>query len=74
MPPKFWIIIIVKKIDQQSLENAYRLFESGDIHQIEIGSTKGLQQIHHYLFNGVYEFAGKIREQNISKGDRKSVV
>lgn len=57
----------MKKIDQQSLENAYRLFESGDIHQIEIGSTKGLQQIHHYLFNGLYEFAGKIREQNISK-------
>lgn len=58
----------MKKIDQQSLENAYRLFESGDIHQIEISSTKGLQQIHHYLFNGLYEFAGKIREQNISKG------
>lgn len=40
MPPNFGFIIIVKKIDQQSLENAYRLFESGDIHQIEIGSTK----------------------------------
>lgn len=58
----------MKKIDQQSLENAYRLFESGDIHQIEIGSTKGLQQIHQYLFGGLYEFAGIIREQNISKG------
>ena len=58
----------MKKIDQQSLENAYRLFESGDIHHIEIRSTKGLQQIHHYLFNGLYEFAGEIREQNISKG------
>lgn len=57
-----------KNIDKQSLENAYRLFESGDIHHIEIGSTKGLQQIHHYLFNGLYDFAGQIRELNISKG------
>lgn len=36
--------------------------------KLKLVSTKGLQQIHHYLFNGLYEFAGKIREQNISKG------
>ncbi len=59
----------MKKTDQQSLENAYRLFETGDIHQMEVGTTRGLQQIHRYLFQDLYEFAGVIREQNISKGN-----
>ncbi|MDI9366410.1 MAG: Fic/DOC family protein [Flavobacterium sp.] len=58
----------MKNIDKQSLENAYRLFESGAIDAIEIGTTKGLQQIHVYLFEGLYDFAGQIRKQNISKG------
>ncbi len=58
----------MKKIDEQSMENAIRLYESGDIHNIETGTTKGLQQIHHYLFNGLYDFAGSIRTKNIAKG------
>ena len=58
----------MKNIDKNSLENAYRLFESGAIEKLEIGSTKGLQEIHQYLFDGLYDFAGKIRTQNISKG------
>lgn len=59
----------MKGIDGKSLENAYHLFESDDIETIEIGTTKGIQQIHEYLFNGLYDFAGQIRTQNITKGN-----
>jgi len=58
----------MKNIDKKSLEYAYHLFESGDIDKIEIGTVKGLQQIHNYLFDGLYEFAGQIRSMNITKG------
>jgi cell filamentation protein len=58
----------VRNIDKQSIENAYRLFDTGDIEKIEIGTTKGLRQIHHYLFDNLFDFAGEIRTKNISKG------
>ncbi len=60
-----------QSIDQQSLEKAYQLFESGEIDEIEVGTIKGLQQIHAYIFGGLYDFAGEIRTQNISKGGFK---
>ena len=59
----------MKNIDKKSLENAYRLYDSGDIKTIEVGTLRGLQEIHLYLFDGLYDFAGKIRELNISKGN-----
>ncbi len=58
----------MKNIDKKSLENAFRLFETEEIYSIEIGTTKGLQDIHKYLFANLYDFAGKIRTLNISKG------
>lgn len=58
----------MRDIDKKSLEKAYKLFDSSDINNIEVGTLKGLQQIHKYLFDGLYDFAGEIRELNISKG------
>lgn len=61
-------ILEMKYTGKQSIEHAYRLFESGDIEKIEVGTTKGLQQIHAYLFDGLYDFAGQLRTMNIAKG------
>ena len=58
----------MKNTDKHSIEKAFKLFESGDIEKIEIGTTKGLKQINAYIFEGLYDFAGQIRSQNISKG------
>ena len=44
------------------------VFESGFIDNIEVGTAKGLQQIHGYIFGGLYDFAGQIRTLNIAKG------
>lgn len=55
-------------IDRLSLAKAKELFASGRIDAIEIGTTRGLQDIHSALFGGLYPFAGQIRTLNISKG------
>ena len=49
--------------------NAIKLFETGDINKFEVGTFKGLSQIHKYLFEDIYEFAGKVRTENISKSN-----
>lgn len=58
-----------KEIDQKSLEKAFNLYESNNIESIEIGTANGLLQIHKYIFDGLFDFAGEIRKQNISKGN-----
>lgn len=63
-----WFLYSDASIDGQSKKKAYTLFESNLINEFEVGTTKGLQQIHAYLFGGLYDFAGKIRQKNISKG------
>ena len=57
------------EIDKLSLAKAHALFETGDIDRIEVGTVKGLCDIHRYLFDGLYDFAGKVRTLNISKGN-----
>lgn len=63
-----WFLYSDTSIDGQSKKKAYTLFESNLIDEIEIGTTKGLQQIHGFLFGGLYDFAAQIRTKNISKG------
>ncbi len=63
-----WFTYSDESIDGKSKTKAYALFESSLIDNIEIGTTKSLQQIHAYLFGGLYDFAGQIRQKNISKG------
>jgi cell filamentation protein len=62
-----WFTYGDESIDGKSKTKAYALFESSFINSIEVGTTKGLQQIHAYLFGGLYDFAGQIRQKNISK-------
>ena len=63
-----WFTFSDESIDGKSKTKAYALFESPFISNLEIGTIKGLQQIHAYLFGGLYDFAGQIRQKNISKG------
>ncbi len=63
-----WFTFSDESIDGKSKTKAYAMFESTFIDNIEVGTTKGLQQIHGYLFGGLYDFAGQIRQKNISKG------
>ena len=63
-----WFTNSDETIDGKSKSKAYALFESSLIDNIEVGTIKGLQQIHAYLFGGLYDFAGQIRNVNIAKG------
>ncbi len=62
-----WFTNNDESIDGKSRSKAYALFESSLIDGIEVGTVKGLQQIHAYLFGGLYDFAGQIRTVNIAK-------
>lgn len=62
-----WLVACEDQIDSKSREKAYQLWDSSLLPTIEIGTTRGLQQIHAYLFGGLYEFAGQIRQKNIAK-------
>jgi cell filamentation protein len=57
----------MQNIDELSKQRAIKLFGSPNLSSFVVGTTKGLQQIHEYLFEDLYDFAGKIRKLNISK-------
>ena len=60
---------LVKTEERISKANAKRLYDFGDINDLEIGTYKGLTDIHKYLFDDIYDFARKTRTVNISKGN-----
>ena len=62
-------IELAKAEEKISKQKAKQLFDSGDIHKVEVGQFAGLAFIHAYLFEGIYPFAGIIRDVNIAKGD-----
>ena len=63
-----WFTYSDNTIDGQSRKKAYTFWESNMISDAEVGTVKALQKIHAYLFGGLYDFAGKIRQVNIAKG------
>lgn len=62
-----WFTYSDETIDVKRRSRAYALFDSSLMNEIETGTLKGLQQIHGYIFGGLYDFAGQIRSVNISK-------
>ena len=62
-----------KAEERISKQAAKRLYDSGAINKIKIGTFAGLQQIHKALFVDIYDFAGKMRDTNITKGDFRFV-
>lgn len=62
-------IELAKAEEKVTKIKAIKLFETGELNLFEVGTFKGLSQIHKYLFEDVYEFAGKIRTENISKSN-----
>lgn len=60
----------LSKIEEKITKlKALELYDSGKINTIEVGTFKGLAQIHNYLFSDIYDFAGKMRTVNIAKGN-----
>lgn len=60
---------LAKQEEKITKTKALALFETGELNSIEVGTFKGLAKIHKYLFEDIYEFAGKIRTENISKSN-----
>lgn len=63
-----WLNKNDETVEAKSKQKAYDLFDDSIMDSIEVGTVKGLQQIHSYLFSGLYPFAGQIRTINIAKG------
>ena len=68
-----WFTYSDNTIDGQSRKKAYTLWESDLVADKDVGKVKSLQQIHAYLFGGLYDFAGKIRTKTIAKGFARTI-
>ncbi|EMF0102854.1 Fic family protein [Enterococcus hirae] len=60
---------LAKAEEKISKQKAKELYDSGKINEIEVGTFKGLSEIHDFLFSEIYDFAGKIRTANVAKGN-----
>lgn len=60
---------LAREEERISKKKAMELFEKGLLDQFEVGTFAGLAEIHKYLFDEVYDFAGKVRDENIAKGN-----
>lgn len=68
-----WAKSLTNPLDEESRIKAYSLFDNGLLDEAEVGTFAGLQKIHAYLFDELYPYAGKLREENLPKGDKKLV-
>ena len=66
-------IDLAKAEEKISKQKAKKLFDSGDINKVEVGTFAGLAFIHAYLFEDIYHFAGQVRTVNIAKGNFRFV-
>lgn len=62
-------IELAKEEERITKKKALKLFENNMLDNLEVGTFKGLAEIHRYLFEDIYEFAGKLRKENISKSN-----
>ena len=62
-------IELAKEEERITKLKALELFDTNKIREFEVGTTKGLQDIHKFLFDDIYSFAGEIREVNLAKGN-----
>ncbi|PES55371.1 cell filamentation protein Fic [Bacillus cereus] len=60
---------LAREEERMSKIKAKELFDTGKIDKIEVGTFKGLAEIHKQLFSEIYSFAGKVRDVNIAKGN-----
>ncbi len=64
---------LAREEERISKKKALQLFESGCLHQLKPGTLESLLSIHQYLFEEIYDFAGKIRKVNLAKGNFRFV-